>query len=201
MSLDVHDISFSYHDSPPIIENFRLTLDSGQILILTGPNGSGKTTALKLLSGLLKPTCGKILWNQNPVHEAMSTFAWHDTYPGTHKYLSIKKIEFFEKKIYNINNIKYYFEQEYKESAPFFRLSSGEKKKLMLNLTLNKNAKVFFFDEPETSLDKKSVEIFYETIRQKTKKGAIAILATHYDMRDLVPENTLFFSMKKDEDE
>jgi zinc transport system ATP-binding protein len=61
MMIDLHNLSFSYPNSPSVLENINLSIEQGEFLGIVGPNGGGKTTLLKLILGLLKPTQGTIL--------------------------------------------------------------------------------------------------------------------------------------------
>jgi zinc transport system ATP-binding protein len=60
MMIDLHNLSFSYPNSPSVLENINLSIEQGEFLGIVGPNGGGKTTLLKLILGLLKPTQGTI---------------------------------------------------------------------------------------------------------------------------------------------
>jgi ATP-binding cassette subfamily F protein 3 len=59
--LSFEDVSFGYPDSPPLFENVRFDVRFGQRLALVGPNGSGKTSLLKLIAGQLPPTQGRVV--------------------------------------------------------------------------------------------------------------------------------------------
>jgi len=60
MIIELKDLSFSYPNSPLVLENIELTIEQGEFVGIVGPNGGGKTTLLKLVLGLLQPTTGKI---------------------------------------------------------------------------------------------------------------------------------------------
>ncbi|NLJ39905.1 MAG: ABC transporter ATP-binding protein, partial [Candidatus Atribacteria bacterium] len=63
MSYIVENLTFSYFPQKPIIKNLHLTLERGYSYVLLGINGSGKTTFLRILNGLLKPVSGSIMLN------------------------------------------------------------------------------------------------------------------------------------------
>ena len=65
--LTLHDISVIY-DRRPILDHFSLTLDRGEFLAVTGHNGSGKTTMLRVMLGLLKPTSGRVTYFNEEGH-------------------------------------------------------------------------------------------------------------------------------------
>jgi ABC-type bacteriocin/lantibiotic exporter with double-glycine peptidase domain len=58
--VEIKDVSFSYDDGPPVLQNINLSLKPGQRLAILGDSGAGKTTLLKLLQGLYEPTSGEI---------------------------------------------------------------------------------------------------------------------------------------------
>jgi energy-coupling factor transporter ATP-binding protein EcfA2 len=73
-TISVDNVSFSYsHRSPLILENIRLTLEPGTVYFLLGPNGSGKTTFVKLLSGTLLPREGSIYYGSDQFEPAKSS--------------------------------------------------------------------------------------------------------------------------------
>ena len=59
--LEVSDVSFSYGDAPPVLENLSLQFREREFTVILGPNGCGKTTLGLLLNGILKPTSGTVL--------------------------------------------------------------------------------------------------------------------------------------------
>ena len=70
--LELKNISFSVttpEGRNDIIKDISLTVEDGKLLVLTGPNGGGKTTLAKIIMGLVTPTSGQILWNGEDVTE------------------------------------------------------------------------------------------------------------------------------------
>lgn len=69
-SITVENLSFQYDPfSKPILDELSLTIHSGESVAIAAPSGFGKTTLLKLMAGLLKPTTGKIYFNQADIHQ------------------------------------------------------------------------------------------------------------------------------------
>lgn len=61
------DVSFSYREGAPVLDRFHLSIEGGSVTALSGPNGSGKTTAARLLLGLLEPDSGRVTLSGRPV--------------------------------------------------------------------------------------------------------------------------------------
>ena len=64
--VNINDVSFTYPDGTVAIDNISLSIEKGERVAIVGQNGAGKTTAVKMLNGLLKPTSGDIVidgWN------------------------------------------------------------------------------------------------------------------------------------------
>lgn len=65
--LELRDLSFAYPAGRPLLEGLSFTFRSGGICAVLGPNGTGKTTLLKLLLGILKPSSGEMLLSGMPI--------------------------------------------------------------------------------------------------------------------------------------
>ena len=75
-TLDLENTSFSYKDrNKVVIDNISLSIKKGEIVAFIGESGSGKTTIVDLIIGLIKPTSGNILINKKPINEML--FSWH----------------------------------------------------------------------------------------------------------------------------
>ncbi len=65
--LQVRDLAFAY-DTAPVLKNFSADVTAEEFIVITGPEGSGKSTLVELLAGLAQPTSGCVLWNDTPIN-------------------------------------------------------------------------------------------------------------------------------------
>jgi len=66
-SLHANKLTFAYNASP-VLKDFSADVTAGEFIVISGPEGSGKTTLVELLAGLAQPTSGSVLWNDTPIH-------------------------------------------------------------------------------------------------------------------------------------
>lgn len=178
-----------YYNKDKALENINLEIKSGEFIAIIGESGSGKSTLLSILSTLLKPTSGDI------VYEGMN-------------YKDIKNIDDFRKK-----NIGFIFQFHYlinylsvKENInlanekaskdEIFNLlkllgienlidkypneiSGGQRQRVAIARALINNPKIIFADEPTGNLDSKNSLNVFELFSTLTKKGTTIIVATH----------------------
>ena len=142
-----------------IINNFSLSVCSGEMINIFGKNGTGKTSLLKLISGITSPSSGKITTNVSLSDELF--------YIG-HKY-GLKN------ELTVSNNIRY--------SLDFHRkvkyLSHGQKKiASLVQLSLLKN-KIWVLDEPFTGLDQTIIDSFIKKIESHVADGGAVIITSH----------------------
>ena len=72
--LELKEINYTPpKSSQPLWSDLSLKLQAGKIYALVGINGVGKTTILNVISGLIKPTQGEIVWQQQPIHQSAAT--------------------------------------------------------------------------------------------------------------------------------
>lgn len=171
---------FSRHDKP-LLKNISFNLNSGEMLWITGQNGVGKTTLLKILSGLIIPNKGKILFcNFSIKHN--SNYLSNLCYLG-HKLglkLGLTVLE-------NINFPNYFEMLQYLNLADYQnhlvgQLSAGQKQRVaLINLFLSP-AKIWILDEPLSNLDNNVKEIFREKSKMHLIKGGIIIMASHEEL-------------------
>lgn len=177
------------------LNNVDLSLDKGKIIGLLGPNGSGKTTFIKVLTGLLKQYSGEVVID----HRLLST--------ETKSEISYLPDQLYFDSWMKIDDLRRYFKDMYADfnEARFLelmmafqiedrtlikRLSKGNQEKLQLALVLSRDAKVYIFDEPIGGVDPALREIILDTIMTYKNKEATVLLSTHqiYDVEDLFDE-------------
>ena len=166
-----------------IIRNMNLTIDDRKFVVITGPNGGGKSTLAKLIAGIEKPTAGKIYFNGTDITEMSITeranmgisFAFQQ--PVRFKGIQVLDlIRLAAKK--NLSEVglcaRDYINREVNGS-----LSGGELKRIEIATVLARGTKMSVFDEPEAGIDLWSfqnlIQVF-ERMREKTD-GSILIIS------------------------
>lgn len=175
----------------PTISNITLTISPGQIYGLLGANGTGKSTLLYLIAGMLKPNSGNITYkNVATIERRPSTLAEIFMVPEEID-LPAVDIESFKKR----NSLFYprFSEEQFSEYLREFRLdesmhlgrmSMGQKKKAMIAFALACNTSLLLLDEPTNGLDIPGKSEFRRALVSATGEGRTIIISTH-QVRDL----------------
>lgn len=186
------NLSYVADDGIEILKNINLTIDDEKMVVITGPNGGGKSTLAKIIAGILTPTSGKILFNgkditkmniteraklgisfafQQPVKFKGITVCDLITLAAANKEIKKEEICSYLEKV-GLNGDSY-INREVNGS-----LSGGEMKRIEIAMIMAKCTELYVFDEPEAGIDiwsfKDLVSVFRE-IRETTKKSMIII--------------------------
>ena len=165
--LDINDITVTYNNGHTAIHNASFILGGGTICALVGVNGSGKSTLFKSIMGMVKPTKGKVLFNNMPIKQALKkniiayvpqTEEVDWDFPvlvsdvvmmGRYGHMSFLRIPSKEDK----NQVDIALQRvdmlEYK-NRQIGELSGGQKKRVFLARALAQQGKVLLLDEPFT---------------------------------------------------
>ncbi len=185
-------VNFGYDEEKTIFSDLNFEAKSGEKVIVVGDNGSGKSTFINILLNLLHPRDGE---RETFTIERISALTLPFYFiPGTLKEnvnydnLTEEKRRMFER-LLNKFGLK-----GYEEKDPT-TLSTGEKQKCAIIMTLIKDADLYIFDEPTANVDQKSKDIIMDTILEQTK-GRTLIVVLHgeekyYDKFDRI------FNIKK----
>jgi len=161
----------------PVLQGVSFAARAGEVLMLRGPNGCGKTTLLRTIAGLQPPLSGQITADEDIAYGAHSD--------GLKATLSVAENLAFWAGIYGTHDIEQAL-AEYNLTALRDRmaqnLSAGQKRRLGLARLLVTGRKIWVLDEPTVSLDAASVALFGTTIRSHCDAGGTAIIATHIDI-------------------
>ena len=161
-----------------ILEGVDFRLAAGQVLILRGPNGIGKTTLLRTIAGLQPPIAGRV----DLTPEAIAYGGHSD---GLKAMLTVAENLGFWAGIYGTSRIAAAleaFELGDLAGRPARNLSAGQKRRLGLARLLVTGRPVWLLDEPTVSLDRASVALFGEMLVRHVTAGGSALIATHIDL-------------------
>tara|TARA_B100000674_G_C37734930_1_gene866081 strand:- start:314 stop:919 length:606 start_codon:yes stop_codon:yes gene_type:complete len=182
-----------------IFEDINLSLSSGKIITLKGKNGSGKTSLIKTILNILKPSSGSIFWKGKVIKKNLYDYYNNVTYISD-KTSSIRQLSVYEnikiwKKIFlstikdsEINDILYVLNLDNFSNSRVSTLSLGEIKKLELLRLIIENKKIWILDEPLTNLDSASVDVIEQTIKDHCNKDGCVLFSTHQDPKIIISE-------------
>jgi len=174
------------------LDDVCLTIPPGRIVGLLGPNGSGKTTTLKLLCGLLQPTSGEVLINgtaPSPETKAIVSYLPERTY--LQGWMKVKDVAAFFEDFYADFDLGRAMEMFYELGVDANRklstLSKGTKEKVQLILVMSRRAKLYLLDEPIGGVDPAARDYIIKTILQNYSRDASILISTHLirDVEDI----------------
>ena len=190
--IEIQGLTKQYKDVTAV-DNLSLGIVSGELFGLLGPNGSGKTTTINCLNGLVKPTKGKMKVAgfdvESEIQKVREVLGVSPQETAVYPHLSGREnIELFGS-LYSIpkeelkRNTKYLLEkvglvEDAKRKVG--RYSGGMKRRVNLAMALVQNPKVAFLDEPTVTMDPQSRRAIWDFIRELKAKGMTIILTTHY---------------------
>ena len=171
-----------------LFENLNMALASGEIIQVIGENGCGKSSLLRILSGLLKPTSGTVFWNDQCIEKNASEFRENLFYLNHN--LSVKAdLTVRENIMYQLKNIKNSL-SAIKEILEIWNLtqfenhtcrhlSQGQKQRVALAMLNLSNTKLWILDEPFSSLDILGAKQLEHCFEKHTQQNGSIIFATH----------------------
>ncbi|MBP5289058.1 MAG: ABC transporter ATP-binding protein [Clostridia bacterium] len=184
MLLELRQVCKQYNNGNVVIRDLNADLPEGRILGLLGPNGCGKTTLIKMISGLLPVTSGSIRIDGrlpgpdsagiisylperpyfDPVMKASELLDYFsDFYPDFHRDTAERLLS--DLKIDPKSRMK--------------TLSKGNREKVQLALVMSRQARLYLLDEPIAGVDPASRDYILETIVGQYNRGASVVISTH----------------------
>jgi len=176
-----------------LFSNLNFSATEGELIELRGPNGSGKTSLLRILSGLAMPAAGEVRWRDRNIQSL------REEYYGSVAYLAHQnavKDELTALENLHISSavagkrlakgraqeILDRVGLSQQQNLPARVLSAGQRRRLGMTRLLTSNAKLWILDEVLTSLDDRAMNLSREFIADHLKQDGIAIVATHQDL-------------------
>ena len=193
--VEVKNIKKNYGKNEAV-KGISFNIKEDEILGLLGPNGSGKTTTIGMLLGLLKPTSGEILINGQKLEgnriEILEQINFISPYIELPKKLTVKQNLTVYGKLYKINNIneRIEFLSEKLRLGQLLNsitgeLSSGQKNRVSLAKALINEPKVLLLDEPTASLDPEVGDFVRSFLEDYKKEKKISILLASHNMNEV----------------
>ena len=172
-----------------LFENLSFELNSGEVLKISGPNGSGKTSLMKILAGLSSFETGSIDYDDTKINSERYNLDF--LYLGHLAALS-PELSCLENLKYTMrlgnDNLDLDFSDALKkvglekfENELVGKLSAGQKKRIALSLLFITQSKVWLLDEPFSALDSKAIKIIETRVEDHCNSGGICILTTHQE--------------------
>lgn len=205
--LEIKDLRFDVEGEQGelgILRGVDLTVADGRFVVVTGPNGGGKTTLAKTIMGLYQPTGGQILWNgtdithMNITERAQLGISYGFQQPPRFKGLKVRDLLVLASGNHHLTRAEgcQYLTQvglcaaDYIDRDVDASLSGGEIKRIEIATILARNSGLMIFDEPEAGIDLWSFAKLTETFRYiHEKRGATIIVISHQErIMDLADE-------------
>ncbi|UII79159.1 ATP-binding cassette domain-containing protein [Flagellimonas sp. CMM7] len=189
--LSVRQLNFNYQNSRPVLKSINLDFNTGNIYGLFGKNGEGKSTLMKIMTGLLFPKSGTCTLLGESTKER-NVEALQHVFFITEDFelpsLSIATFEKVQSPFYPKFSKEQFYEliEEFKLSpiSLISKLSFGQKKKVLIAFGIAANTKVLLMDEPTNGLDIPSKSQFRKVMASAVDEGKCIVISTH-QVRDL----------------
>lgn len=206
--IDIKDLSFSYENNR-ILENINLNINKGDYVGVIGANGTGKSTLLKLILGLLTPGVGNIIRQEDNIgYVPQVGLTIKSDFPATVEEVVLlnlcSKIGLFRRvKKIHLDMVDHILEvvgmKEFKHQL-IGKLSGGQQQKVLIAKALINDPNMLILDEPNAGIDEASERKLYELlIKLNKEQGKTIVMVTHSvdsvagDMNKIyeIKENTL----------
>lgn len=193
--LKLDKICYSYDKKKNVIEDISFEFETGSIYSIVGKSGAGKTTLLSLLSGLAKPTAGKILYKDKDIAE-MNKYNFRSKYVGVifqnfnllSKFTAVENVllsmDISGKKQENKKQYAYDLLESVgldKDEADrrVLKLSGGQQQRVAIARALSYEPEIILADEPTGNLDGETQKEIIDIFRKLANAGKCVILVTH----------------------
>ena len=173
--ISVKNLTFSYSEKNPIFSNVNFEINSGELVAVIGPNGTGKSTLIKLITNLINNQKGEIKIN-GKLSYIPQKFNQDSNFPA--KVSELLDLECcncqLRRQITKSLHINQFLNKQFKD------LSGGQQQRVLIGISLLSNPDILILDEPTVGIDIKTQEEFYKLLKTLNKeKGLTIIFVTH----------------------
>ena len=197
--LRAEKLSFSYdpHEGE-ILKDISFTLKKGDSLGVLGPNGGGKSTLMKIVAGLLKPTSGELFFDEQALSSyksyPYSLFSYVPQSSELNTTMPVKVQEFleFSTSLYKIKNPDLIDDLlnlvgiTHKKETLLSKLSGGEKQRVLIARAMIKKPKLLLLDEPTKGLDSNGQDQLLSLIETIKKRDQTAIMIVDHNINQII---------------
>jgi len=181
-----------HYDGVPVLEGINLSVKSNDFLGLIGPNGGGKTTLLKVILGLMKPSRGKVTVMGQPPEKGRKFIGYISQFNLFDRDFPISVFDVVLMGRYSKTGLFHRYSEEDKRTAievlkavemldykdrQVGRLSGGEQQRVFIARALVTNPKLLLLDEPMASIDPNMQAEFYELLDRLKERMAIVLVS------------------------
>jgi ABC-2 type transport system ATP-binding protein len=210
MKLEVINLSKKFNNILAV-NNINFSIEKNKTLGLLGPNGCGKTTSIGMMLGLITPSDGKILINNQKLDTTnritlLSMMNFASPYIELPKKLTVFQNLNVYARLYGVKNINQNIDEMVEDlnlkdflNKKTGELSSGQKNRVSLAKSLINKPKLLFLDEPTASLDPDVGDFVREYLENYKSKNELTILLASHNMREVERLCDKIVMMKKGE--
>ena len=174
-----------------LFKGLEFALNPGELLLLEGQNGSGKTSLMRAIAGLLEFETGELMWNGTPVREQRQEFhgalVWTAHRTGLKSDLTLVENLGFESHLRvpsgaDFDDVLERLGIARLKRLPVRSLSAGQQRRVALARMLLSNATLWLMDEPVTNLDRDGRKLVMNLVSEHLQRGGMCIMAAHQDI-------------------
>lgn len=212
MIFECKDVTLGY-ENKVVAKNLNFKIDQGDYLCVVGENGTGKSTLIKTLLGLIKPLNGEVIANvQGKNHKGVGYLPQH---PQAQKDFPASVWEVVLSGVLNNDHRCPFYNKKDRAEAEknmeklnildlkkrcYRELSGGQQQRVLLARALCATDSVLILDEPVTGLDPAASMEFYETIKDLNKKENVTIIMVSHDIKNALNYATHILHLEQEND-
>ena len=174
------------------VDDLSLTVGEGEFFAVLGPNAAGKTTTIKMMAGLLKPTAGRALIAGHDIQEepleARKRLAYVPDFPFLYDKLTASEFLRFVGQVFGMDSrriqqgsmelVERFHLQDFLRK-PLEGLSHGTRQRVAICAALLHDPSVFIIDEPMVGLDPQHARVVKDVLRERSRAGMCVFVSTH----------------------